>query len=680
MSAEEPRKRLRTEEYSNQTEIEAYSEKAKGAKEVNDVENAENQRFYMTEEDAGIETFLDSGLPAIDGILKARFTDFMVHEVDVEGKVITLTDMESHDPLPEVEASSSAKEDKIEKQSVVPHSDVTLEEQGQAATPADSIPLPSELSECIPQDAASQFFSCLQDLSIGKSNETAVLESSQFSTPLDKTKRTLLHQLIRKHFSGLESTTTKDGSFQVHKSTRSNQPRPKRDARLSWKALGGEYCYFHLYKENRDSMDCLGKIARLLKIPTKLLSIAGTKDRRGITCQRAAVRHVRASRLAQLNAGSLSNSTYGFLLGNYSYGNSPLKLGDLQGNEFQVVLRDVSTPEDKIELCMSSIKEHGFINYFGLQRFGTSSVGTHTIGIALLQSDWKKAVELILSPRPEHTGPVREAMNIWHTTHDPDATLKILPRRLIAETSILETWLRSGNQNDFLGAFQRIPRHLRSIYPHAYQSYVWNKVVSWRIKQLGDKPVAGDLVLESPTGNQSNDNIPVDPEAPDVVEDIPQTSKPIARHLKEEELGNYTIYDIVLPLPGRNILYPNNSTFDAYKRIMSEHSLDPCQMARKDRELSLPGDYRKLVVRPKGMEWYTIKYDSLEQQITTTDKDVLENKAPVTTDDGKYRALVLKFQLPSSSYATMALREATRSATSSGDQRFLMTNLRDSSS
>ncbi|EPY54124.1 pseudouridine synthase [Schizosaccharomyces cryophilus OY26] len=677
MSAEEPRKRLRTEESLTQTQVEAYSEKPYEARNALD---AENQKFYMTEGDVGIDTFLISDLPAIDGILKARFTDFMVHEVDVEGNVVVLTDMESHDPVPEVEASSSAKEDKIEKESVAAPSNVNLDKQEKIDASAPSITLPSELEDCIPQEMASQFFSSLQDLSLGNSSESVVLEASQFSSPLDKTKRTLLHQLIRKHFSGLESTTTKEGSFQVDKCKRSNQPRPKRDARLSWKSLGGEYCHFHLYKENRDSMDCLGKIARLLKVPTKLLSIAGTKDRRGVTCQRAAVRHVRASRLAQLNAGSLSNSTYGFLLGNYSYQNSPLKLGDLQGNEFQVVLRDVSTPIDKINQRMSSIKEHGFINYFGLQRFGTSSVGTHTIGIALLQSDWKKAVELILSPRPEHTGPVREAMHIWHTTHDPEATLKILPRRLIAETSILETWQRSGNQSDFLGAFQRIPRHLRSIYPHAYQSYVWNKVVSWRIKELGDKPVAGDLVLECPTDDQSNGTTPVDPEAPDVVEDLPQTSKPLARHLKEEELENYTIYDIVLPLPGRNVLYPKNLTFDTYKSIMREHSLDPCQMARKDRELSLPGDYRKLVVRPKNMEWYTRKYDSLEQQITTTDKDTLETNVPMITDEGKYQALVLKFQLPSSSYATMALREATRSATSSGDQRFLMTNLQDSSS
>jgi tRNA pseudouridine13 synthase len=47
-----------------------------------------------------------------------------------------------------------------------------------------------------------------------------------------------------------------------------------------------------------------------------------------------------------------------------------LRPGDLQGNRFRIVLRDVTGERDAIEANLKAIASHGAPNYFGAQRFG----------------------------------------------------------------------------------------------------------------------------------------------------------------------------------------------------------------------------------------------------------------------------------------------------------------------
>lgn len=77
-----------------------------------------------------------------------------------------------------------------------------------------------------------------------------------------------------------------------------------------------------------------------------------------------------------------------------------LTLGDLGGNHFTIVLRDVQgIDENELQASLESLQQNGFLNYFGMQRFGTSSVLTHTIGVAIMKKNYEEASNLILNPR-----------------------------------------------------------------------------------------------------------------------------------------------------------------------------------------------------------------------------------------------------------------------------------------
>lgn len=48
------------------------------------------------------------------------------------------------------------------------------------------------------------------------------------------------------------------------------------------------------------------------------------------------------------------------------YVKQPLRLGDLRGNHFGITIREVTAERTLVESALASLRENGFINYFGL--------------------------------------------------------------------------------------------------------------------------------------------------------------------------------------------------------------------------------------------------------------------------------------------------------------------------
>jgi tRNA pseudouridine13 synthase len=92
-----------------------------------------------------------------------------------------------------------------------------------------------------------------------------------------------------------------------------------------------------------------------------------------------------------------------------------------------------------------------------MQRFGTASIPTHSIGLALLKAEWQKAVSMILCKRPGEHPDVEAARDAWLVERNLTKALALLPRRVVAERCILESYQKqNGETRNAFGALSTV--------------------------------------------------------------------------------------------------------------------------------------------------------------------------------------------------------------------------------
>jgi tRNA pseudouridine13 synthase len=124
------------------------------------------------------------------------------------------------------------------------------------------------------------------------------------------------------------------------------------------------------------------------------------------------------------------------------------------------------------------MRTRGFINYYGMQRFGTSTVPTHVTGLQILQSKWGEALDSILSLREgEHPDCVRARL-AWLEDGDVEKALQIMPRRCVAERGIWEFWQKGGRKEDKLSALATVSWAFNFRGVHAVHAELSDRSVS----------------------------------------------------------------------------------------------------------------------------------------------------------------------------------------------------------
>jgi tRNA pseudouridine13 synthase len=318
-----------------------------------------------------------------------------------------------------------------------------------------------------------------------------------------------------------------------------------------------------------------------------------------------------------------------------------LNIGDLKGNQFEITVRNLKRVKvDQVPHCNGSdilepakesfidcdsehidrmverVKQHGFINFYGEQRIGapgeSEEVGVRAfeIGSAMLRQDFMGAIKLLMEGTRHHeTDEVRRVRQAWKESNgDPSITLKAYGRADIMPRE--KAVLRGLNRypDNPLEAIRFLNYNMRMFYINAYQSYIFNRVASRRVKLYGDTVVKGDLYFEK--DGDHRDNIKV---------------------VEGNEVPSIAISQVVLPLPGYNVQYPTNEIGQFYCDLLETD----CVKFEKNAipEATANGSYRKLIVHPGNLS------------------------ADTGSSDSACGSMKLSFQLPKGCYATMLLRE-----------------------
>lgn len=121
---------------------------------------------------------------------------------------------------------------------------------------------------------------------------------------------------------------------------------------------------------------------------------------------------------------------------------------------------------------------------------------------------------------------------------------------------------------------------MRLTYIHAYQSFLWNTVVSKRLAKFGLQPIVGDLVYapgQAEEGQEADFELEEQTEEEGAATDgsaspsgqRAQRNQRQVIFVDEKNIGDYTIQDVLLPLPGYDILYPANEVAQWYQELLA---------------------------------------------------------------------------------------------------------------
>ena len=373
----------------------------------------------------------------------------------------------------------------------------------------------------------------------------------------------------------------------------------------------GPYTWVIVEKRNLDTLSLISILASRLRVGLGDLSYGGLKDTRAVTSQFISIKGVKPT---DIPLGNLTDRIR--IIASFPM-DRPMGPWEIWGNEFTVTVRGSRVSQEALSCVLGQINERWLPAYYGYQRFGLRRPNSHIIGKYIVKGMFEEAVGELLFRRYGGEPEGVELARAYAERGDYSKALELFPRSTKYMPEVLVLRRLSTNPRDYVNALRALPLSLLKLYVEAYQSYIFNRVLSLRISRglPVNRAVDGDLVMLLDERGLPTRHV------------VRVTSSIVDKVNELVSMGRASVVGHVVGFKTRLLEAPHD---DLVKSILRDEGVEPRDFeVRHMPELATSGGYR----------WLSIKPQSVKVEVI---------------DDATFR---VSFRLPKGNYATVFLRE-----------------------
>ncbi|MDI6730244.1 MAG: tRNA pseudouridine(13) synthase TruD [Candidatus Altarchaeum sp.] len=302
----------------------------------------------------------------------------------------------------------------------------------------------------------------------------------------------------------------------------------------------GEHLCIVVEKEDLTTENFIAILGDHLHLDRRFIGYAGNKDKNAVTVQKISIPYSdeiskKTDELSLIDKFTNNDKdtcndkfTGKFKITEKFRIKRKIRLGYLNGNFFEIYVRNCNNVQaettERSNKILTEISNAGVPNYFGVQRFG-ANYDTHIYGRHLVLREYEKLLEMLKKDN--------------------------LFSRMIKDT------------NDHIRAVRSLPYFFLDIFIAGYQSYLFNKILSEKMKNFGLNRIEGDYV----------------------------NSK----------------QDVVLPIIGYKSKFPTGETGEIINKVMEKERITKEIFKHEIKFLSRKGDLRKINLNFKDFGYEVIK-------------------------------------------------------------------------